>query len=192
MDIDYNISIDDVLAYNLYYASHSPQIQKILKRRKLLYVLVGVFSLLFGLLCLFIELVSSTKGDLIIYSIGLLVLGLFLSVYGLLLESMTRKNVTKEVIRRYSNGKDGVIGKHHVSITPDRMSDITEVAENNIRWDAIEQVVTTDQHLYFLRLSSSIAHIVPKKAFADDTAFNKFAETAKSYLQTASATPLKH
>ena len=83
-------------------------------------------------------------------------------------------------MKDYGPNKNRLIGKHKFSATPTKMIDISNVGETESSWDAIEYVVTTDQYL-FLHVRASGPYIVPKRAFPDDQAFRRFAETVTAY-----------
>ena len=98
---------------------------------------------------------------------------------------MIRKRTKNELIRQYGEGKNGVIGKHEFSITKERIKDITEAGEQTMRWDVIDNVIETDQHLFIAFHALSEAYIIPRRAFEHDADFIQFAETARMYHQAA-------
>jgi hypothetical protein len=178
MDIEYNIDVDDLIAWNLYYHDHSPNAKKQVRNVRITFFAFGVLFVIISVILL--------KNNELIFTILSFVLGIFLLCYGFLTRLSIRKGITKEAVRRYSEGKNNAIKKHQLSITPDKLSDVTDVDEINVRWEIIENIVSTDQHLFIVKLPST-AFIIPKRAFGDDATFNLFAETAKKYHQAASA-----
>jgi hypothetical protein len=98
-----------------------------------------------------------------------------------------KKPIIKDISKRYGEGKNAVTGKHLVSITPENIKDIGETVEETAKWDIIENVVSTDKYLFIIARATQGALIIPRKAFADDAAFNLFAETAKKYHQASLA-----
>jgi hypothetical protein len=210
MEIEYNIGIDDVIAFVLYRSENtSPGKSYIENCRKWernkanikFYLAIGLSILLISVLSLFISL---NFVNFLPFTIGLFIIALiFLLCYffysSLLLKpfiklnkfllSSLQKPIIKEMKKRYSTGKNAVMGKHILFITPDNIKSTGESYEDISKWDIIEQVVTTEQHLFIIVRGSEGAFIIPRKAFPDDAAFNLFAETAKEYHQAALASP---
>jgi hypothetical protein len=179
MDIEYTIDIDAIVAWNLYYADHSPYAKKWLLTVIILMIAIVLIFLLIG-----IKFINDND---IILAILLFYLALFPLYIAIFTKSSTKKSIIKNVTALYSTGKNGTTGKHHLSITPEYIKWIDEEGEGTTRWDIIEQVVTTDQYLFIIKRPSLIAITIPRKAFADDAAFNQFYETAKKYHQASLA-----
>ena len=76
------------------------------------------------------------------------------------------------IIKNYGQGKNGVIGKHKYSITREGVHDVTDVDETTIKWDAIENIAQTKNHM-FLVIRPMTALIIPRKDFSSDSAFNQ-------------------
>lgn len=91
----------------------------------------------------------------------------------------------KEVSKRFGQGRNDVVGKHELSITQETIKDSTEMDEHMIRWDVMEDVVETDQHLFIILHGLVEACIIPKRAFPDEVSFTKFKEEAIKYHQAA-------
>ena len=178
MDIEYNIDADDLGAFSLFSVDHTSYGKKTITNARVSSAVVAVLFLIVGLILFF---------DNKWFSAYFFILSMAFIVNIFLTKSQSKKRIIKQVLDLYnpSKGKNGFIGKHAVSITPDKFYDITEVDEVSVHWDGIEQVATTDQYLFIIRRPNLTAFVVPKKAFADDAFFREFAETAKKYHQAA-------
>jgi hypothetical protein len=86
----------------------------------------------------------------------------------------------------HSKGKDIGIGKYNLSITQEKIYQVSKNEKTAHSWNAIDNIAITDQNLLIITQDSR-AYIVPKRAFANDAAFTEFAETAKKYHQAALA-----
>ncbi len=100
-----------------------------------------------------------------------------------------RKSLKRTVARNYSQGSNKLTGKHKISITPDALTDITDIEESTTRWNAIEWIASTDQYL-FMTVRGSGPHIVPRRAFTNEEAFKQFVDTVNTYYQVTEASNL--
>ena len=76
-----------------------------------------------------------------------------------------------------------ITGTHHLSISADGITDINEIGQNRTHWNGISWFADTNKYLFLASSDNTIIDIVPKRAFANETSFNQFIETAKSYYQ---------
>lgn len=74
----------------------------------------------------------------------------------------------------------GAVGRHEVQILPEGFRDTTEFSDSLIKWPAIAQIVQRGDYLSFW-VSPYLAHVVPKRAFADAEAFAAFERRARAY-----------
>jgi heme/copper-type cytochrome/quinol oxidase subunit 4 len=178
MNIKYDLNIDDLLAFYLFYYAHTPRIKRRIKVRKILHL---------SLACLLLILAAFMFMESLAWAIGSLFMAFFLLFYFYfyLTWTMIGKRTRKELLRRYGQAKNGVIGEHEIFITKECIKDVTEVGEETIRWDVIDNVLATDQYLFIAFHASSQAHIIPRRAFENDADFIKFTETVRTYHQTA-------
>jgi len=179
----YELNIDDVLAFYLYkYKQRRTGCSSFFARY--VDIACAVIALCIGLtVWIFENQLRPIAAFLIICAI---LLFLYHIISPLFLNKLLRLGVKKD----YSPNKNRLIGKHKFSATPTKMIDISNVGETESSWAAIEYVVTTSQYL-FLHVRASGPYIVPKKAFPDDQAFRRFAETVTAYHQAAVAEQTK-
>jgi hypothetical protein len=179
MDIEYTIEVDDVIAWNLYYYAHSPLAKKQVRNAIITIIVLTLIILFIGITLL--------KDNEVVLALLSFYICLVLLIYIFLLRSSGRRDITKVTTNQYTTGKNAIIGRHILSITPENIRSVGESSESTSKWDIIEQVISTGEYLFMIFWGSSGAFIVPRKAFADDAAFNLFVETAKKYHQEATA-----
>jgi hypothetical protein len=99
----------------------------------------------------------------------------------------TMRAATKAAARRlYKEGANpNVATPTRLSITPDGITAVSEIAGGSIRWSGVTKIVTTEDHA-FLLLGFANAIVVPKRAFRDESEFDKFVEEARRYQELAS------
>lgn len=177
MNIEYELNIDDLVAFNLYYFTHSSPIKRRMKIRKLVYFGTALIILL---LAIYITITRSLSSAIVGYVLCILTLAVFYyTTFNM------PKRIRKELARRYEKGRSDVIGKHEFSITQEDIKDSTETGEQVIRWDVIEDIVETDKYLFILFHGLAEAYIIPKRAFADEAGSNKLKEEAMKYHRAA-------
>ena len=176
MNIEYNVEIDDLVAFNLYYLNHSTHAQKQISNSIVFYADISFFLFAMGLVFV--------KNNLAL-SIILFALSSSFLLFAISVKPTSKKNIQKHVREINSNVKHNYAGKHVFSITPEYIKDIHESGEVIRHWDIIDNIDTTDQYLFIILKPGSSAFIVPKKAFNDDASFNQFVETAKEYHQSS-------
>jgi hypothetical protein len=147
MDIEYELDIDDVVTWNLYYYDHSPQAKKNRQTTIIIMIAVALIFLLIG-----IKFITNNEIVLAILLFYLALLPLCIAIF---IKSSNKKDITKQIAKLYSEGKNGIIGKNHVSIKPECIEWNDEDSTGTTAWDVIEDVVTTDQHIFIIRRPTS-------------------------------------
>jgi hypothetical protein len=109
MKIEYELNIDDLVAFSMYYVTHSPQMKRRVRVRKVLNYSFAALSLLAAILFLL-------YGALPV-AIYFFILCLFIIVYYLLTQFNMRKRIRKDLNKIYGQGRNDIIGKHELSIT---------------------------------------------------------------------------
>jgi hypothetical protein len=75
----------------------------------------------------------------------------------------------------------GVVGPHEVQLLPEGFRDTTPVTDSLTRWPGVHRITRRGDYLSFW-VSPYLAHVVPRRAFADGEAFAAFERTARAYL----------
>ena len=177
MEIVADITKEDVVAYNLYHAAHSPAIRRLQSRA------VSLIFVVWALLLAALVLCSDEPLDTA-KAIWPLLLGPLLF---LLLMKFWAPRHTKNAVRgMLDEGENkGIYGEHKIVLSPEGISESNTVQHTATSWNAVERVVVTDQHV-FVYISAVSAVIAPRRAFVDTAHFMKFAETATQFHSLAS------
>ncbi len=176
---DYELNNDDMLSYYSYNYEQSPTLgraRKLIRRALLLAIAVE--------LLVAVVLLVVLGRSYLPFAVALAAFAVLAILYYLLSPLLIRKSLRGVVARDYGHGRDKLTGKHKLSISPDAVTDITDMGESTTRWNAIEWIASTDQYL-FMAVRGSGPYIVPRRAFANEEAFRQSVDTAKAYHQAA-------
>ena len=167
MDIEYEISTDDLLAFHLYQNEQSLALR-------------GCrwgFQLIIGLITAAGSVIYFMLRDYLMASVWLVAAVLLV----VLAPRVLRGSIKRQIVRLYRLGKyRGSIGKHRISLTPEAMVNSTEESKARVLWRDVEKIAATDEHL-FLYTSAETAIVVPKRAFSDEAEWAEFVKTARQY-----------
>jgi hypothetical protein len=157
MKIRFDVSLDDILAYNRYHVRHSPSI-----RRSTLLIRWGG-AILFLLICL-LPAYDFEPG----YWLMSLFLGLVGGITFLLLYPVLVRVVAESQQRKlYTEGSTrGEIGMHECELGEDGVIVRSETGELKTRWEGLDRIVTTDDYT-FIYLSSVTAHVIPRRGVVE-------------------------
>lgn len=181
VNLEYKLNADDVLAFQLYHYEHSPQLGRARKLLRRVLFLADAVVLLAAVI-----LVAALGRERLLMAMGLGVWVALMFLWAVLYPSLLRRSLRRAIARNFGKGRDNLIGRHEISITPRGLTDTADVGQSAARWSAVEYVAFTDQHLFVLVRGAGL-HIVPRRAFVDEAAFRQFAETARAFHRAASA-----
>ena len=171
MDIEYEISTDDMVAFHLHQNEHS---------------LAGRgcrwgFQLFFGMISAAGSVIYFIVGDYLMASVWLAAAVLLV----VLAPRILRGSIKRQIVRLYRRGDNrGGIGTHRLSLTPEAMVDVAGESESRVAWSDVEKIAATDDHL-FIYISAESAIVVPRRAFSDDAGWAEFGEAARQYRSAA-------
>jgi hypothetical protein len=168
MQVQYQLNLDDVVAFNLYHFSRSKEAQRRIRLNQLLGIIFVLFIALMwprwglGLRTFFF----------IGYSLFLL-LG-----YPAYYRWFVKRNAQKT----YSEGQNkGVLGNHIIALDSDGVIEISDVGETRTTWSGVEKIEANDKYI-FLYTGSLMAHIIPRRAFLNEVEAYEFIQMAQQYL----------
>ena len=171
MDIEYEISTDDMVAFHLHQNEHSLAFR-------------GYrwgFQLIVGFVTAAGSVIYFIVGDYLMASAWLVATVILVA----LAPRVLRGSIKRQIVRLYRRGKHrGGIGTHRLSLTTEALVDATEESESRVLWSDVGKIAATDEHL-FLYTSAEKAIVVPRRVFSDDVGWTDFIETARKY-RTAS------
>jgi hypothetical protein len=175
LSIEYELNINDLMAYYSYILFRSSEGRA---RMRMRYIDLAISIVLLGCTVL-IWIFIHDRWLTVVIGTGA-VLMFFYSIYLLLFVRIRWKKI---FVKTSSDGRNRLIGKHKLSITPTAITDITDVGESTILWGTVESVIIIDTYLF---ITGGLGpYILPQKAFPSSEAFKEFAEVAATYSQAA-------
>ena len=170
MELNYEITKQDYLDYNLYYMQYSSTMKKtLLVQRFILPLIFLVFP--------FILATISSKIPfwywMTIFNVTTIVWIVF---YPRHLKSQVKKRISKMV----DEGKNvGFLGNSKLILTEEGITLITEARESKTSWKAVESICETEKHI-FIFISAVEAYIVPNRIFESENMKKEFLELLNS------------
>lgn len=165
MKLNYQLTEDDYLAFQLYTSSHSPLHKKRRFRSK---IIVPVAYLGFGL---YSYLTKDSFSTLIIFAT--LALAWFLA-YPYYMRWAYKRHFKRNIAENYGNR---VYSDIQVEFLPDSITSQDKSGSSAIKTDQLTELVETAEH-YFVKLITGESFIIPKTAVEDA---QRFKETILAY-----------
>ena len=171
MNVQVDITKQDVVEFNLYHHSRSPSS----KRTKWALTLPGFLWSGFWLV---LSLLSETPEETVLALMPLW-LGGFAYIAVILLS--WRRGVARQVGKYLAEGENkGLFGPRQVLLTPEGITETGELQTSTINWRAGEKIVVLPDCAY-VYLNAVAAYIIPKRAFASEPGFDAFIGAAQDY-----------
>jgi hypothetical protein len=176
MQVSFEQTKDDLIAYNLYHSAHSPAIRR--QRRTMIAVFVSAALVVAMLLLSFPSSPTPPPGILWV------VVAAFL-IGAAVLPRSYRRGVIKIVGRMIDEGQNRtLLGRREITISPVDLGAASELRSTTVRWKAVEKVVEDGDYLY-IYISALEAIIVPRRAFAGEAPFAAFADAVRKHREAA-------
>lgn len=177
MTLSYTLTLDDLVAFNVYHYWQWPG------RRFALWRQLPAFMLLWAGYSLWILGVAAEMAGTGVASIsrGLLPLlalpPALMVVYPLMPQRALRRR-----FRRFLSASDcsAMLGPCELSIGPEGLTESTTTGRSHRHWRSISKVVTCDQHI-LMYMGGFHCYIVPKRAFGSESDKARFLSLVGSY-----------
>jgi hypothetical protein len=181
MEAQFEVVLEDLLAFNLYHHQHSPALRRFFRR--LLFVLVLALGMLTSITALYGMLVGLFEAK---RWVPLLVMSLVgIGAYLACVPFIRHWGVRKQVRLMMAEGKNsGLYGQHRLSIAPDGIREVVSVGESFRRWIGVERIAVTEDYAFFYQTAVS-AYVLPKRAFGDELHFQQFVRSAQIWMEQA-------
>jgi hypothetical protein len=174
------LNVEDAIAWNEYYLENSAQWKKNWKLIRFLFMPVMVICFILGVIYLLVNpLYLST---LIAGGIGIF-LGGGGFLYYFFYPNTMRRRIRKTAKKAYSY-RNSFIGSHQYAVST---AGIVDNDNDLVKWTAVEDIVQTETHIFIL-VRPKKAVIIPKRAFADSAAAERFMTNIRSIFQAAQKT----
>src|SRR6266850_7089827 len=176
MTVDYQLSPDDLVAFNLYHHFRSRTARRSYLRSWFVPALIGL------ILCTGLwYLAQKQSGTPLRTFLALLPLLSFAPVYLIYFPWAYRRKLRKIIAGMVSEGNNReLFSRRRVSTSIDGISEISDLAQKSISWRAVERVVYNDDYV-FVYTSALTALIVPRRAFSNQSEFEKFVTGFTTY-----------
>lgn len=173
MNIEYELTHNDIIEFNLFHMSHSPNM-----RRQTLYTR-ALLSLLV-IIMIFSSLYFVLRISMLISFIGCTFGGVF---YFFIYPFVHEESVIRYLKKMLSEGDNKtVLGHRIISLFPDGIFFKSQTEESKLNWSAIDKVVQNEKFI-FLYTSSTNAVPIPKKCFSSIKSQQDFFEYIKSHCE---------
>ena len=182
MTAEFEITKEDLNAFNLYHHRQSPTA----RRQYLRSWFVPAFIWLAACTCIW-HLADRERGTPLRTFLNLLPLFSGVPIYLLYFPWAYHRTLRTIVDGMVTEGQNrGIFSRHRVTISPESITDSSEHSQTSTVWRGVERVVTTDEHAY-IYVNALAAIIVPRRAFANSSAFEEFVTTAREHHAKAVA-----
>ncbi|MGB7921887.1 MAG: YcxB family protein [Pyrinomonadaceae bacterium] len=174
MTIEFELTTQDLLAFNWYHYQHSPAMRSAYRKG---YTTIIIFSAFFGMFCAYLWGAQ----------FGLITFIVTLPIYALTYHKSARENLTRTASRMIGEGRNrSVTGRHRVEINKKEITITNEVSRGSVLWVGVERVERTSEHI-IIYTAAVKAVVVPLRAFHDAREADVFYATARRYLDIGMA-----
>lgn len=180
MMVEYDLTVDDVIAQKLSHDRHSAAVQR--SRLGFLWIPTA-FLLLFSVTLWVFEIIRNpnsigpSQDVAVIFGLGVLYFLTVLSLLRFYLPSRTRRMVR----RLFVEGKyKELLGSQRITLSAEGISTENDAGTTSRPWSTVEQIAVgeSDVSLYCNGIATMI---VPRRVFATDAEFGAFVETVRQY-----------
>lgn len=148
----------------------------ILPKLRSTYVTILVLALLAFSFIVWKNGIPQTTNDWIAALLGSVCGGIFGMLFGIVFSMIT--------ILLMSSSKNGILGKHEYTLSPEGLHEKTSANESLSKWVGIAKVKVVGPYLLF-QISGYLFHIVPVWCFDSKKHFNEYVSASKEYWQNA-------
>lgn len=154
MKICYEITVDDLVAFNRYHVEHS----KVLRRQRIARIIIVP-----AIVIVLTALVSLESHEPAFFVGGVLIA----SLLAILMARSFWQTLERNVRKMYGEGSNkGLLGPHELELSGDRLIHRSPFVETKYRFEMVERVASTTDHT-FVYVSAVNAHIIPHHAVSD-------------------------
>ncbi len=161
MNLEYQITKQDYIDFNIYHMTHS------VTMKRSLFIQRFIFPIIFLVLPIF--LIRITAIPLWYWFTTFIISSILWVVF---YPKSLKKSVKRKISKILEEGKNtGILGNHIFSFTEEGIVDKTEFSET--KYSLIEKVVESETHI-FIYVSAVMAYIIPIRIFGSADEKNNF------------------
>ncbi|PID20476.1 hypothetical protein CSV61_14500 [Sporosarcina sp. P3] len=152
MEIHYDLTEQDVVAFNLYHVKNSKVGKNSLQWQR--YISPLIFLLFAYFLTVFTDM---AKGPLFA------TFGLTSILWVIFYPKYFYYHITRQVSKMLKGGKnEGLVGEHSMKMNKVGIVDQTSVGETKVQWSGVKQLIE-DADYFYIYTSTVSAYIIPKR-----------------------------
>lgn len=152
MEIEYELTEEDVVAFNLYHVKNTKVGKNSLQWQR--YISPLIFLLFAYFLSLFTDM---AKGPLFA------TFAVTAIAWVILYPKYFYFHITRQVRKMLKEGKnDGLVGEHKMKLNKAGVRDTTSVGETNVQWPGVKRLIEDADYIY-MYTSTVSAYILPKR-----------------------------
>lgn len=152
MEIEYELTAEDVVAFNLYHVKNSKVGKNSLKWQQ--YISPLIFLLFAYFLSVFTDM---ARGPLFA------IFGFTAVLWVILYPKYFYFHITRQVGKMLRDGRnDGLVGKHSLKMNKTGIHDRTSTGETNVEWAGVQSLIE-DAEYFYIYTSTVTAYILPKR-----------------------------
>jgi hypothetical protein len=171
MELEFDRSAEDVIAFNMYHMAHSASARReAMSTRVLISVIVAWFAGGYNIL-------DPRYLNWIVLGAALTAALAVFFAYPPLARRSTLDRMRK-LLKEGNN--ETMFGPQRVAISPERILASNKTTESKIAWAAVQQIAEGEKHL-FLFTSAMNAIVIPKTAFKSDEVKQEFVRLVEAY-----------
>jgi hypothetical protein len=180
--VEYDLTVDDMMAFYDDALRRAPEAKRQLRYHMILTTLIAVICCFF---VFYVLGVGFPPDSSYLIGTGLVVVVLLAKSWSRVHKAMLRN------IRRYYDRNENrrKFGLRTVVVGPDGVTANSVLEATLTTWEAVTEIVVRHEFVFFHSDSLS-ALVVPRRAFADDFAFETFVEAAQTFMNNARGTYL--
>jgi hypothetical protein len=163
MKIEYDITKDDFMSFNMHHLENSETTKKTLFKQRYIVPIIYLVMPFILIRVTFVPLIFW-----LIPSVAAIIL--WITFYPRYFMSFTRRNIEK-LLKEGNN--QNLFGPVSVSLEDEGIREISNQGESKAKWSSIEKIEETKTHIY-IYLSAISAAIIPLRAFSDINEKNEF------------------
>jgi len=168
--IDYELTTDDLLDFNMYHANHSETVKKALTLQRLMGPVLFMIILVFLTILKVEPLLTFYLPFFIIMSI----------LWVIFYPKYFRKHIQRYSKKMLTEGKSkGITGKHTLTLTDNELIESNESRETKTKWASVQDIVRSDT-LMIIYTSAMGGYIIPLRSFESKEKEEEFLNHAKS------------
>ena len=174
MNIEYEITPDDIIAYSRFCSQNAPDHRRSNTITRIFFLLLAILTVPF--------LLSTQSVILAVFFLLLILLAIGALLRSLFFSASNAEKLARKYIRsgRYKYH----LGRYRLSLEPNAFQMTSPFSDLKRYWFATERIVVTEQHIYIV-IDNNCGEIVPRRAFSSETQCEEFIRLATQYQTVA-------